>query len=136
MRKLKWMKRGGVSVGCVLMGMLAAGLVSTRVQARQTTGTGIGTGGIPQAQSGNPSLHGEDPIDSVSAARQQEMRARQAMDDRHKRMVDDADKLLELVTELKSDVDKSTKYETSAAAIKKAADIEKLAHDLRERMRN
>ena len=54
---------------------------------------------------------------------------------RHKRMMADADKLLQLATELKEDVDKSTKNEMSVTAVKEAAEIEKLAHDVKERMK-
>lgn len=136
MQKLGWMKHTGIAASWMLVGVLAAGLFSTHAQVGQTPIQPVGPTGMPPLQSGSPSLAGEDSINRGSLERQQETRARIAMDERHKRMVDDADKLLELITELKSDVDKSTKYETSAAAIKKAADIEKLAHDVRERMRN
>ena len=54
---------------------------------------------------------------------------------RHTRMEADAAKLLELSTELKADVDKAGKDELSLEVIRKAAEIEKLAHDVRERMR-
>jgi hypothetical protein len=37
---------------------------------------------------------------------------------------------------LKADVDKSTKNELSIAVINKAAEIEKLSHDVKERMKN
>lgn len=54
---------------------------------------------------------------------------------RHKRMQADAAKLLELSTELKADVDKAGNDELSLEVIRKAAEIEKLAHDVKERMR-
>jgi hypothetical protein len=44
-------------------------------------------------------------------------------------------KLLQLATELKEEVDKSTKNEMSVTAIKKAAEIEKLARDVKDRMK-
>ena len=50
-------------------------------------------------------------------------------------MVADADKLLQLATELKEDVDSSTKNELSVTTVKKAAEIEKLAHEVKERMK-
>jgi hypothetical protein len=76
--------------------------------------------------------HDPDPM----LAHQQEARVRMAEDERHKRMVKDADRLLELATELKTDVDKSTRNETSVSAFKKAEEIERLAHDVKERLRN
>ena len=58
-----------------------------------------------------------------------------AVGERHKRLVADSDRLVQLATELKTEIDKSNKYEMSVAAIKKAAEIEKLAHDVKERMK-
>ena len=56
-------------------------------------------------------------------------------DDRQKKIAADTAKLLELATELKSDVDKTTKEQMSLDVIRKADAIEKLAHDLKLRMR-
>ncbi len=114
-------------VGGALSAALFAGISTTRAQViQQPQGT----------QTGAPHISDVDPALPAASSRQEQMRLRLAEDERHRRMVDDADKLLELITELRSDVDKSTKYETSVDAIKKAAEIEKLAHDVRERMRN
>ena len=55
--------------------------------------------------------------------------------DRQKRLVADTDKLLELATDLKEQVDKSTKDTLSVDVIKKADEIEKLAHSVKERMK-
>lgn len=60
----------------------------------------------------------------------------QAMDERHKKMESDADKLLKLATDLKFEVDHSTKNETSVSAFLKADQIEKLAHDVKQRLKN
>ncbi len=137
MKKLECGRGVGLFAGCVLVGVLVTGFDSVTVHASQTSvGTGIGAGTVSPIQTTRPSLDGENAANGTAVARQEEMRARQAMDERRKKMVEDTDKLLELITELKSDVDKSTKYETSAAAVKKAAEIEKLAHNVKERMRN
>jgi hypothetical protein len=63
-------------------------------------------------------------------------RTRMLNDDRHKRMAEDADKLVALSNELKADVDKTGKDELSVEVLRKAAEIEKLAHDLQNRMKN
>jgi len=84
--------------------------------------TGIGT---------SPGIETPDPL----AGKMEAGRARALADERHKKMVDDTDKLLQLATELKTEIDKSTKNEMSITVIKKAADIEKLAHDVKERMK-
>jgi len=68
-------------------------------------------------------------------AQQRASRARAMADDRQKHIVDDTAKLLQLATELKAAVDKSNKNELSLDVVKKADDIEKLAHDVKQRMR-
>ena len=57
-------------------------------------------------------------------------------DERHKRLVADTAKLIELTNELKTDVDKATKDELSLDVVRKAAEIEKLARDVKERMKS
>lgn len=47
----------------------------------------------------------------------------------------DTDKLLELATELKQSVDKSNENTMSVDVIKKAEEIEKLAHTVKEKMK-
>jgi hypothetical protein len=69
------------------------------------------------------------------APRREEQQARLRNTDRQKRLVADTDKLLSLVTDLKAQVDKSTKDTLSLDVIKKADEIEKLAHSVKERMK-
>ena len=92
----------------------------------------VGPGQGPAAQ---PDPFGSNG-DGSTSARLQDQRQHMAEDERHKRIVADTDKLLELATELKADVDKSTKNELSITVINKAAEIEKLSHDVKERMKN
>jgi len=75
------------------------------------------------------------PDSPVSAAMKEE-RVRAINDDRHKRLEDDVARLQSLTSELKADVDKSNKDELSLDVIRKAAEIEKLAHDVQSRMKN
>lgn len=65
--------------------------------------------------------------------REQQAQARN--DDRQKKLVADTDKLLVLATELKQDVAKTNKDVLSVDVIKKAEEIEKLAHSVKERMK-
>src|SRR5665213_1772186 len=74
---------------------------------------------------------GNDPM----VAQQRASRARAMADDRQKHIVDETAKLLQLATELKAAVDKGNKNELSLDVIRKADDIEKLAHDVKQRMR-
>lgn len=55
--------------------------------------------------------------------------------DRQEALKRDTDKLLELANQLKEYVDKSNENTLSLDVIKKAGEIEKLAHDVREKMR-
>ncbi len=139
MHKLNRFRSPAFFGACIVLTTLSTGIVLKHVCAAQTSNSPV-FGNTPQVQTGMPSVQTGMPSvhvdDGSVTAHQEDMRLRQAMDERHKHMVDDTDKLLELVTELKSDVDKSSKYETSVAAIKKAAEIEKVAHDVKERMRN
>lgn len=65
-----------------------------------------------------------------------EERVKAMNDDRHKRLSADVDRLLALTNELKSSVDKANKDELSVEVIRKAQEIEKLAHDVQSRMKN
>ena len=51
------------------------------------------------------------------------------------KLVEDTQKLLVLANELKAEVDKSTKDTMSLDVIRKADEIEKLAHSVKERMK-
>jgi hypothetical protein len=77
-----------------------------------------------------------DVMDATSRARMHENRMKALNDSRHKQLEDDASKLLALSTELKSDVDKANKDELSLEVMRKASEIEKLAHDVQSRMKN
>ena len=55
---------------------------------------------------------------------------------RQKQIVADTEKLLALAQQLKADVDKSTKDTLSLDVIKKSDEIERLAHTVKEKMKN
>ena len=55
--------------------------------------------------------------------------------DRQRKLIEDTQKLLNLANELKADVDKSNKDMLSLDVIKKADEIEKLAHSVKEKMK-
>lgn len=65
----------------------------------------------------------------------QEQQDRSRNSERQKRLVADTNKLLVLATQLKEDVDKTNKDVMSVDVIKKADEIEKLAHSVKERMK-
>jgi hypothetical protein len=107
----------------------AAMLLTPRVGVVQTTSD------TPQQPTvGQPPTHpGMDvpPNPALDAER-----AKMLNDDRHKRLTDDVNKLVTLTNELKTDVDKTGKDELSLQVMRKAAEIEKLAHDVQSRMKN
>lgn len=74
--------------------------------------------------------------DDPYAGRMKREQAIAQQDDRRKKMVLDADRLLQLATDLKIEVDKSTRNETSVSAYNKADQIERLAHDVKQRLKN
>jgi len=55
--------------------------------------------------------------------------------DRKKQISEESAALLKLATELKAEVDKTTKDTLSIAVIRKADEIEKLAHSVKEKMK-
>jgi hypothetical protein len=66
-------------------------------------------------------------------AKQQNFDAANA--ERKKQIAEDSAKLLKLATELKAEVDKTTKDTLSLNVIRKADEIEKLAHGVKEKMK-
>jgi hypothetical protein len=96
-----------------------------------------GQGGRPQ----NPGLPPKPGLGNTPAEPdplgpgREEKQAKLRNDDRQKRLVADTEKLLSLATDLKAQVDKSTKDTLSVDVIKKADEIEKLAHSVKERMK-
>jgi hypothetical protein len=83
------------------------------------------TGGPSQDNSSNPDI----PPDQ-----QKEMR-KKANEQRHAELKRDTDKLLQLSTELKQYVDKSNENILSMDVLRKAEEIEKLAHSVKVKMR-
>jgi hypothetical protein len=58
-----------------------------------------------------------------------------ANEERKKQISDDSAKLLKLATDLKSEVDKTDKDTLSLNVIRKADEIERLAHNVKEKMK-
>jgi hypothetical protein len=83
---------------------------------------------IPPAGSGLPDFGPSNP-------KIEEQQARARSTERQKKLVADTEKLLALATELKTDVDKTNQNILSVDVIKKAEEIEKLAHSVKERMK-
>lgn len=78
---------------------------------------------------------GMPPLGSSVPPEIQAQQARSRNSQRQKQLVQDTDKLLDLATQLKQDVDKTNKDMLSVDVIRKADEIEKLAHSVKERMK-
>jgi len=91
------------------------------------------------------SIHPPVPTAAPDANQQMEMREQQqqtkkagfaaANKERKKQIGDDSARLLKLAAELKTEVDKTTKDTLSLDVIRKADEIERLAHSVKEKMK-
>jgi nitric oxide reductase activation protein len=131
-------RRGGMGMWTAMAGLAlwVAGSVSMAQRGGAVPAPDPATG-LPQVQSGPG---GQSPLGADEAVRErtakiaiEQERARN--DDRQKRLVADTQKLLALATELKADVDRTNKDTLSVDVVKKADEIEKLAHSVKEKMK-
>jgi hypothetical protein len=101
--------------------------------------SGQPTTGLPPIQSspGGPSIGGtsmDDAADVRNPRTDADMEKLRNLE-RQKKLVADTERLLSLATELKTDMDKTTKDTLSLDVVRKADEIEKLAHSVKERMK-
>lgn len=78
----------------------------------------------------------DDPI--IRSTQERALMKRQAKQANQKRQADlkrDTERLLELATELKAQVDKTNESILSLTVLRKAEEIEKLAHSVKEKMK-
>jgi len=61
--------------------------------------------------------------------------AKKARQERHAALITDSEKLLKLAVELKAYVDKSNENVLSLEVIRRAEEIEKLAHSVKDKMK-
>ena len=129
-------KRGGIGTWTAIAGLALR--ISTGVAQRggAVPGTDPATG-LPAGQSppGSQSPLGADEAVRERTAKIAIEQEKARNDDRQKRLVADTDKLLLLATELKADVDKTDRNTLSIDVVKKADEIEKLAHSVKEKMK-
>lgn len=117
--------------------ILTIALLAVVDPVSRTQATQYGQQNVPQPSHPNlPTTPDDTRMDGDMRARMEAQRARFATDERRKKLVEDTARLLALSTELKAEVDKTTKDELSLDVVRKAGEIEKLAHDVKERMKN
>jgi hypothetical protein len=92
-----------------------------------------------QAPKAPPPMPGQPPRGSGDADETQQRlaqdMAKKANQERHALLKADTDKLLRLAVELKDSVDKSNENVLSLDVLKKAEEIEKLAHSVKDKMK-
>lgn len=94
----------------------------------------------PSPNVGAPPFSREDPSqgrpeDNENAERLKKAMEKKLNEQRHEQLKRDTDRLLELSTELKQYVDKTNENLLSVDVVKKAEEIEKLAHSVKEKMK-
>jgi hypothetical protein len=88
---------------------------------------------LAQAQHGRPPIEQPAPNPEMEKAQREQQKALQKRN--YEQLKADTDKLLQLSTELKAYVDKTNENVLSYDVVKKAAEIERLARSVKERMR-
>lgn len=121
LRGRRWMR---VGVALLWIWPLAGGAG----QMQQVPPGTPGPPGLKQPQL--PGISGDQPIGPNSAT-MEHMRE----NDRRKRLLSDTAKLVALSNELNEEVKNTSKDELSLEVVRKAEEIEKLAHDVKERMK-
>jgi hypothetical protein len=114
-RAWRWRRRVGQCfvLACCAALAVAAGLLRGRAQSAPAPQKAASAPAAPDGQPSNP-----QNVNPVEAARHQQM-ARQCAD------------LLKMAMDLKAEVDKSNKDQLSLSVVRKADEIEKLAHKVR-----
>ena len=110
-----------------MLTMAMVGMVLVTAGSVKVSGGQMPAPSLPWANQ----LPGMSQPDIIRRAEQKRM----LMSDRQKRLVADTDKLVELTTALKEQVDETNKDILSVDMIKKAEEIEKLAHSVKERIK-
>ena len=112
---------------CLLVIAFGSGISQTR-----------DAGGAPGGDSSSTDPQFRQRRNEVDPAEKQMERehAKQLNKDRQAAIKRDTDKLLALATELKDYVDKSNEHVLSLDVVRKAEEIEKLAHHVKERMKD
>jgi hypothetical protein len=77
----------------------------------------------------------KNQVDDINAQQTQKQSFEAANAARKKQIAEESTKLLKLALDLKAEVDKTNKDTLSVTVIRKADEIEKLAHDVKEKMK-
>lgn len=131
MRKVAFL-RSAVRFGCAAATVLAAVLLALPCRG-QSSGSG-GQSNHP-IQSQAPRAFDEPMTGSMVDPIFMERRLQMLNAAQHKAMVADTDKLLKLVSELNAEISSTNADSLTAGQLRKIAEIEKLAHSVKDKMR-
>jgi len=93
---------------------------------------------VLQSEVQSQTIPGQSPPSPAQVeweAQQKRAREKAENEKRQQELKKDTDKLLDLATQLKQYVDKTNEHTLSVDVIKKAEEIEKLAHNVKEKMK-
>ena len=126
-----WTSCGSLAL---LLAVVAAIFCSGTMRAQQNVPSNGGVGARGTSRTPQPDL---DPTMTapMNTSVFQERRIRQLNLAQHKAMVSDADKLLKLVTELNTQLSSANPEALTADQLRMVAEIEKLAHSVKDKMR-
>jgi sRNA-binding protein len=125
-----WSRRISAALTCTVLACALAGTLTASGQTPDNSGANK-EGTKPPATTAPPTPAAPTPptTPATPAAKLSPEEERQAQ------LAADTAKLFQFAQELKAEVDKSSKDTLSLAVIKKAAEVEKLARELKERMK-
>jgi len=125
-----WLAAGGLAIGAGSVAWAQGNGQRNGSQGAQSQAGASGQTTQP------PSLStGADDMVHDRTAHMEEEQEKSRNSDRQKKLVSDTERLLALANELKAEVDKTNKDTLSLDVIRKADEIEKLAHSVKEKMK-
>jgi hypothetical protein len=120
-----WVRALGVGVLAVAVAVVLPPMV----------GAGAPQSSFPHVPPEITRLPDSNQVNAINAKETASQAFEAANTERKKQIADDSAKLLKLATDLKTEVDKTNKDTLSINVIRKAEAIEKLAHDVKEKMK-
>jgi hypothetical protein len=136
-RGISQMVRVGVLSAAVLGVVSGVGLIlGSGVAEAQKNGNPKPPPTLQNGPTMLPPLEQPATVPDPMHARMDQERLKAMNEDRQKKLAADVDRLLALTNELKYSLDKTNKDQLSLEVMRKAAEIEKLAHDVQSRMKN
>ena len=116
----------------VLIALMLCGFAAELGRTQATQPAGSAPQGVPKDPH-DPFGMGEKGDEPPASMRERQMKARDL--ERQKQLVADTERLLQLATQLHNDVAKTNKDILSLDVVKRADEIERLAHAVKERMK-